>query len=395
MSRYAVPEIADNIFAVGSIDWKRRLFDALAPTPIGTTYNSYLVRGTAKNALIDTVHPGYETELSGKIDQILGSHAVDYVIMNHAEPDHAGLIPYMLQRTAAKLVTTKKGGELARAFYKTPTDRIQEVKDGDTIDLGGKTLRFIPAPFLHWPETMFTYLAEDKVLFSCDFFGAHNTTGVFDDQADDTLHWAKKYYGEIFMPLAKMGRAGMEKIKSLDIGIIAPSHGPVYRRPKTILDAYAVWTSGKTEPKVLLVYVSMYRSVETIMIAFAEALKVEGVKVHLVDLAASGVGELAGHLVDTRALVLGTPTVLGAIHPLAQFAMVALKTLRPPLKYAVIVNSYGWGKGAIRQGLDFLEEMKVESAGTVEVNGVPGEADYVAITTTAKALADKVLADDV
>jgi len=393
MNKYAAPEIAKNVFALGSIDWKRRVFDALAPTPLGTTYNCYLVKGGLKTALIDTVHLGYEAELSGKIDQILGSHAIDYVVMNHAEPDHAGSIPHILGQSPAVLLCSAKGAELAKAYYGIPAERIRVVKDGDVIDLGGRTLKFIGAPFLHWPETIFTYLIEDRILFSCDFFGAHNTTGLFDDEAEDVVSWAKKYYGEIMMPLAKMARMGMAKIKDLPVNLIAPSHGPIYRHPETILAEYAKWTNGETRAKVMVIYVSMYGTVERMVGTLVEGLLANGIEVRVLNLASSDIGEIAGQAVDARAVVLASPTVLNALHPLAQFAAMAIKTSKPPFKYGVIMNSYGWGKGAVKQGLEFFEEMGIELVDTVEVKGTPAADDFSRIGDVAGQLAAKILAD--
>ena len=178
-----VVEIAPSIFWVGAVDWHRRVFDALIPLPYGTTYNSYLVVGKDKIALVDTVNPGFEGVLLEKIDKIVKPEKIDYVIMNHAEPDHAGGIPAVLSKAKdAKLVTTIKGVEMAEAFHGVPSERIMAVKEGDTLDLGGKTLRFIDAPWLHWPETMFTICQEDGVLMPCDFFGSHLASDrIFDD----------------------------------------------------------------------------------------------------------------------------------------------------------------------------------------------------------------------
>src|SRR4030042_6227720 len=163
-------EISKNIFWVVVRDWNRRLFDALIPLPRGTTYNAYLVVGTQKKALIDTVNPGFEKEWTEKIAKIVDPGEIDYVIMNHAEPDHAGSIPHIMSMNSkAKLVTTSKGAKMAQIYFKVPEERIRVVADWETLDLGGKTLRFVEAPMLHWPETMFTYLQENKVLFSCDF----------------------------------------------------------------------------------------------------------------------------------------------------------------------------------------------------------------------------------
>ncbi|PIW19895.1 MAG: MBL fold hydrolase, partial [Armatimonadetes bacterium CG17_big_fil_post_rev_8_21_14_2_50_66_6] len=166
MGNYRVPEIADGVFAVGVKDWNRRLFDALIPLPEGTTYNAYIVKGSRKTALIDTVDPGFEEELTRRIAEVADPTKLDYVVMNHAEPDHAGSVPHMLALSPeAKLVTSIKGADLAVRKLGVPKGRIEEVVDGNEIDLGGKTLRFLDAPMLHWPETMFTYLPEEAVLF--------------------------------------------------------------------------------------------------------------------------------------------------------------------------------------------------------------------------------------
>jgi flavorubredoxin len=390
MNRYATPQIAEGVYAIGSRDWSRRIFDAIAPTPLGTTYNSYLIKGEDKNALIDTNHKGFEEEFSGKIDQILGSHDIDYIVMNHAEPDHAGLIPHILAKSDAVLLASEKGVKLAQLYYKVPDDRLKVVADDETINLGGKTLRFIMAPHLHWPETMFTYLPEHRILFSCDFFSAHNTTGWFDDEAEDVLMWAKKYYGEIMMPLSKMGQKGMDKIKDIDIAVIAPSHGPVYHHPQAILDAYRRWTNEETRDKALVVYVSMYHTVEGMVRSFVDGLMAAGIEVRVIDLGKTDPRELAGDLVDTRALVLGTPTLLGNIHPLSMYALNIIKTLRPPLKYGVIINSYGWGKGAVKKALGFLEEARIEPVGTIEVNGSPTASDQADILDMAARLANMI-----
>ena len=168
------PKISDNVYWVGVKDWNRRIFDSLIPLPNGTSYNSYLILGTESKVLIDTVNPGFEREWEEKIRKIVDLSDIDYVVMNHAEPDHAGAIPHIMKlNQKAKLITSQRGTKMAQTFFKVPENRIMAVQDQQTLSLGDKTLRFIEAPMLHWPETMFTYLEEDGVLFPCDFFGAH------------------------------------------------------------------------------------------------------------------------------------------------------------------------------------------------------------------------------
>lgn len=201
-----IQEISKNVYWVGVRDWNRRVFDALIPLPKGTTYNAYLIVGSEKKALIDTVNPGFEKELEEKISKVMNPTEIDFVVMNHAEPDHAGSIPYVVSiNSKAKLVTSVRGAKMAQIFYHVPEERIIAVRDGESLSLGDKTLRFVEAPMLHWPETMFTYLVEDKILFPCDFFGSHVAQGLYDDEVEDLLVFAQRYFGEIMMPFKKHG----------------------------------------------------------------------------------------------------------------------------------------------------------------------------------------------
>ena len=372
-------------------DWSRRVFDALIPLPQGTSYNTYLIKGTGGDALIDTVNPGFEEQLVEKASRLTSPERLKYVVMNHAEPDHAGSIPAVLKWSdTARLVATDKGAKMAQRFYKVPEERVITVGTGDIIDLGGKTLKFVEAPFIHWPETMITYLVEDGVLFPCDFFGAHTALGLYDDDVEDLSSAAKKYFGEIMMPYRSMAVKTLEKVKELQVKVIAPSHGPIYKNPAKILKAYEQWTSGETKEKAVVVYVSMWRSTEAMARTMAETLLSEGVEVTLHDLLTLDVGELAGDLVDSRALVLGTPTVLGGMHPLALYAAHLLKALRPPLKYLALLVSYGWGLGASTQAQEILASMRVELVGSMEVNGPPTPMDREKIAELATILAEKI-----
>jgi flavorubredoxin len=384
-------ELSKNVYWVGIRDWNTRLFDALIPLPRGTTYNSYLVVGTQKKAIIDTARPGFEKEWIEKITKIVDPSEVDYVIMNHAEPDHAGSIPYIMSiNSKAKLVTTSRGAKLAQTFYNVPQERIRAVADGETVDLGDKTLRFIEAPMLHWPETMFTYLAEDQVLFPCDFFGAHVAEGIYDDQVEDLLVFAQKYFGEIMMPFRPNAQRGLEKIKDLPIKLIAPSHGPIHRNPEHILKAYGKWSNGEMKQKAVIIYVTMWNSTEKMIKPIEDTLMSEGIEVAKYHLPVSDIGELAKDLVDSKAIILGTPTVLAGAHPLGMYAAYLAKVLRPPAKFAVVLSSYGWGGGAIRHIQETLGPTKMEIVGAMEINGPPTEADLNKIVEIGKTLAKKI-----
>lgn len=386
-----IQEISKNVYWVGVRDWNRRVFDALIPLPKGTTYNAYLIVGSEKKALIDTVNPGFEKELEEKISKVMNPTEIDFVVMNHAEPDHAGSIPYVVSiNSKAKLVTSVRGAKMAQIFYHVPEERIIAVRDGESLSLGDKTLRFVEAPMLHWPETMFTYLVEDKILFPCDFFGSHVAQGLYDDEVEDLLVFAQRYFGEIMMPFKNMGQKALEKIKALDIRLIGPSHGPVHRNTERILDVYRKWTNGETKQKAIVVYATMWNHTEKMVQPMVDTLISEGIEVAKYNLLVSDIGDVAKDLVDSRAIVLGTPTVLGGAHPLAVYATYLVKALRPPAKYGVVLSSYGWGGGAVKHVQEVLGQTSMQIVGAMEINGPPSESDIGKIVDLGKTLAGKI-----
>ncbi len=386
--------IAPNVFWVGAKHHNRRLFDGLIPLPNGTSYNAYLIVGKDKTALVDTVNPGFEHELVAKISQHVDPARIDYVIMNHAEPDHANACRHVLSIAKnAKLVAGAKGKEAAMMYFDVDPARILVVDETTRIDLGGKTLRFVDAPWLHWPETIFTYLEEDRVLFPCDFFGSHLALGEFfaDEYGNEkSLDMAKLYFAEIMMPFRKPGQNAVEKVKKLGPKMIAPSHGVIWRDPKVILDAYSGWTGERFEKKVLIVYVSMWGSSEKMALAMREALVKKGVTVNVFDLPNTDIGHVAKELVDSPVIVIGAPTVLGGVHPVAAYAALLLKTLRAPTKYGVVLTSYGWSGGAVKHLQELLAGTKLEILGVVDAKGPPKEAEFGRILELADKIAEKL-----
>ncbi|KXA92798.1 metallo-beta-lactamase [candidate division MSBL1 archaeon SCGC-AAA259E22] len=369
-------QIASDVHWVGVKDWDRRMFDRLIPLPNGTSYNAYLVRGDEKTALIDSVNPGFEDELEGKVRQLIDPGEIDYFVMNHAEPDHANAIPHMLSLSEnGEILTTEKGKDLAESLHHVEEDDVQVVEDGETLDLGGKTLRFVHAPWLHWPETMLTFYEEEGILFPCDFFGCHLATGKFFDEEieDGLIDLAKSYYGEIMMPFSKMVRQALEKIEKLDISMIAPSHGPIYKNPENIVNSYRKWSEGQVEKKVLIVYISMWGSTEKLVEALSQTIASEGVEVTPLNLATSDLGKLAGELVDSAGIIIGTPTVLGGAHPKIHHIAYLAKKLNPPVKFLGVVESHGWSGGAVSQISEMLGGMDAEVVGAVDVLGSPRE----------------------
>lgn len=387
-------EIVPNVFWVGVKDPNRRLFDGLIPLPHGTSYNAYLIVGSDKTALIDTVNPGFEDELVAKVAQHTDPAKLDYIIMNHAEPDHANALMHMLSTAKeAKLVTGTKGKEAAMMYFHVPEDRIMVVDEGSTIDLGGKTLKFVDAPWLHWPETIFTYLPEDGVLFPCDFYGSHIAYGEFyaDEFGDGhTLELAKLYFAEIMMPFRKPAMKAIEKTKQLDPKIIAPSHGVMYRKPELIVDAYTDWAGEKMSKKVLIAYVSMWGRTERMVNVLKEALVHKGIEVQIFDLTVTGIGEVAKQLVDSPVVVIGAPTVLGGVHPVAAYAALLTKTLRAPTKYAAVLSSHGWSGGAVKQLGEILGGTKIEMLGVVDVKGPASDEDILKVQQLADDIEKKL-----
>ncbi len=370
MQRYWVPQLKPGIHFVGSRDWDRRMFDALVPLPEGTSYNSYLLVGEDAVALVDTVNPGFEGELLAKLETILGDRNVDYVIMNHAEPDHAGGIPAVLERyPGAEVLATRRGIEMAQTYFGVEPEGSRVVADGDTVELGGKTLRFIEAPMLHWPETMFTYVEEDATLLTCDFFGSHTAAGLYADEDEDLIPRTKRYFGEIMMPYRRMADRALGKIADLDLDLVGPSHGPVYRDIGQILDHYRSWARGETGNKVLIAYVSMWGATRAMAHQMAQSLGDRGVDVNLYDILTTDTGDLARDLVDARAIVLGAPTVLSGMHPVGTGAANLVRALRPPAKYAAVLSSHGWSGGAMKQVEEVLGSTDLEMVGYIDVKG--------------------------
>jgi flavorubredoxin len=237
---------------------------------------------------------------------------------------------------------------------------------------------------------MFTYLQEDKILFPCDFFGSHVASGVYDDEVEDLIVDAQRYWGEIMMPFRSLAQRGLEKIKNLEIKLIAPSHGPVHRNTERILNAYRRWADGKTKQKATIVYVTMWKSTEKMIQPLIETLAAEGIELVVHNLTVSDIGDVAKDLVDSKAIVLGAPTVLTGMHPLAVYAAYLVKALRPPTKFAVVLSSYGWGGGALKQAQEILGPTKLEVVGALEVNGPPKDKDIEQIIEIAKTLAKRI-----
>jgi len=382
-------QVKDNVLAVGAVDFDARLFDKLIPLPDGTSYNSYLIKGSERIALLDTVDP---TKTEVLIDNLskAGVNKLDYVIAHHAEQDHSGSLPDILSLYHdAKVVTNPKCKAMLVDLLNIQDDSFITVEDGETLSLGDKTLQFIYLPWVHWPETMGTYLQEDKILFPCDFFGAHlATSSLFVDDEAAIYESAKRYYAEIMMPFRRQINTNLAKLESIEIEIIAPSHGPVHNRPNFIVDAYRDWASATVKNEVVLPYVSMHGSTAKMVSYFVDALIERNITVKQFELSAVDIGKLAIALVDAATIVIGSPTVLIGLHPCAAYAAFLANALRPKTKFASVIGSFGWGSKMLEQLTSMLPNLKAEILEPVITKGLPKDNDFIALDR----LADEILA---
>ena len=380
--------IKTNVYTVGAIDWDVRLFDKLIPLPDGTSYNSYLIKGSEKTALLDTVDPSKTEVLLNNLAKA-GVDRVDYIVAHHAEQDHSGSLPDVLLRyPGAKVVTSQKCKGMLMDLLGIEDDRFITVEDGQTLSLGDKTLQFIYLPWVHWPETMGTYLKEDKILFPCDFFGAHlATSSLFVDDEATVYESAKRYYAEIMMPFRRQINTNLAKLEPMEIEIIAPSHGPVHNRPEFIVDAYKDWASDTVKNEVVVPYVSMHGSTAKMVSYFVDALIERGITVRQFELSTVDIGKLAIALVDAATIVIGSPTVLIGPHPCAAYAAFLANALRPKTKFASIIGSFGWGSKMVEQITGMLGNLKVELLEPVIAKGYPKDDDFIALDR----LADEIL----
>jgi len=384
----AVLKIKEGVLSVGAVHWDRRLFDELIPLPEGTSYNSYIVKGNGKTAIIDAVDPDTKEQLFDNLGEA-GVTKIDYIIANHAEQDHAGEITGLLKAfPGAKVVTNEKCKGMLIDLLLLKDDDFITVKEGDTLALGGKTLEFILTPWVHWPETMSTYLREDKILFSCDFFGSHAAVSdPFD--AEHFYVPAKRYFAEIMSPFRNNVRSNLEKVKKFDIDIIAPSHGYIHKNPKLIMDAYAEWSSDDVKNEAILAWVSMHGSTKKMAEYFREALIKRGVNVHYFNLTVTDAGALAMAAVDAATIVIGAPTVLGGIHPIAANAAYLANAIRPKAKFVSLISSFGWAEKASAAVTGMLTNFKAELLNPVIAKGYPKEETFKELERLADEIAAK------
>ncbi|MDO9508432.1 MAG: flavodoxin domain-containing protein [Thermovirgaceae bacterium] len=374
-------EIKKGIFWVGAIDWDLRDFHGYS-TERGSTYNAFLVMDE-KTALMDTVKATKTAELFSRMRKALPSGKLDYLVLNHAEMDHSGSLPEVLAEfRPEKIVCSAACRDAIVEHFGKHGWPFQVVKTGDTLSLGKKTVRFIETKMLHWPDSMFSYLEEDRLLISSDAFGQHYATGGrFDDEIDQSelMRQSAKYYANIILPYSGLVTRLLESVKAmgLEIDMIAPDHGVIWRKGVgTILQAYSEWAAQKAKPKAVVAYDTMWGSTAKMAQAVVDGLISEGIEVRAADLKGWHRSDVMTELLDSGALLLGSPTLNNGYLPRIADLICYARGLKPINKVGASFGSFGWGGEAVKLLNEELQSMKIPVVDEgVRVKYVPGDDD--------------------
>ena len=358
-----VTEISPGVFWLGAKHPTLKVFDELFPTRHGTTYNAYLVRGTEKTALIDTVKAPFTDLYLEKLRSLTPLEKIDLVVVNHTEPDHSGALGKLLQLNPDITVyCTRPGENFLRQLFEGPMTT-HVVSDGEEVDLGGKTLRFLLAPYLHWPDTMFTHLPEDRVLFPCDAFGAHFCgEGLFDDEMPDFSFEYGYYFDTIMRPFKDKIREAVAKVEGLDLKLLCPSHGPLRRRdPMEAIAGYrrlAALPEPSARKRVLLLTLSPHGNTRAMGAAVRQGIESEDLEVVERSMVDMDDADLRDELERADALLVGTPTINRDAPPPVWKALSLLSTVTPKGKTGAVFGSYGWSGEAVKMVEERLKGLK-------------------------------------
>jgi len=360
--------VSDGIHWVGVIDWNLRDFHGYE-TPRGTSYNAYLVIGEDKIALVDTVKTPFVPELLERVASVVPLEKIDYLIVNHVEPDHNSGMKLVVDAIPQAKIFASVGGVKGIAGYhgEEMAAKVTAVGAEDVIDLGGKTLQFQPMPMVHWPDSMFTFVAESKTLLPNDAFGQHIASSArFADEVGlkFALDELTDYYANILQPVGGQVAKAVAKVLDRDwtCEVIAPSHGVIWRGEgvSTVIDAYKRLTSGETRDKLVVAYCTMWGQTDYLAREIADGASHAGVDVRLYDLADTPKARITSNLLDARALLLGSPTLHRQMHHRTASYIQYIAGLKPKGKIAGVFGSYGWSSGATKQMAGMLEAIGFE-----------------------------------
>ncbi len=393
-----VTEVKDKVYWVGAVDWDIRDFHGYS-TYKGTTYNAYLAMDE-KITLFDTVKSNFKDDLLYHISEVVEPEKIDYMVVNHVEMDHTGCLPEIIERVKPeKIFCSPMGEKVLKSHFHREDWPLVVVKSGDRVSLGKKTVSFLETKMLHWPDSMFSYIEEDKLLISSDAFGQHiASTERFVDEIElgEVLRHAAKYYANIlhlFSPNIRKLLATVAELK-LDIDMIAPDHGLIWRgNPADILTAYDRWSRRETKDKVLVVYDSMWKSTAKMALAIGGAISRQGVDVKMYNLAVNHRSDIMTEVLDSRALIFGSPTLNNGILPRMADFLCYLKGLRPKGKLGAAFGSFGWSGEAVKNMNSAMEEMGIELIDPgLRVKNVPTVDDFDQCKALGGKIAQAVLA---
>jgi flavorubredoxin len=391
-------EVANNLYWVGVVDWNLRDFHGYT-TNRGGTYNSYLITDE-KTALVDTVKYPFANELIEKISEFTEPEKLDYIIINHLEQDHSSSYPIVTNLAKnATIVATQRGKEGLIKHYGEMPNEIKVVKTGDEIKLGKRTLRFIEAPMIHWPDSMMTYMVEDGILLSNDAFGQHYATSQrFDDEVDEhiLMEEVAKYFANILMPITTLIVRKIDEITQMGIqlNMIAPSHGLIWRsNPSKVIRAYLDWCKGYVnKPKVVVVYDTMWGSTEKMARAMVEGIRSTGAEAKLMKLRITELTDIVTEILDSKAVVVGSPTLHNEIFPSVSGFLTYISGLKPKGKIWSFFGSYGWGGGAVKKMTEIAAAAKFEvNEPSLEVKFIPTKEELEKCIAFGKDIAEKII----
>jgi flavorubredoxin len=369
--------VVDRVYWVGAVDWALRDFHGYA-TERGTTYNAYLILAD-KVTLVDTVKAPFREEMMSRIASLIDPRRIHYIISNHAEMDHSGCLPEVIAQVKPEKVFASVAGVKALKAHFHADFEVTPVEDGQALSLGNRTVSFLETRMLHWPDSMFTYLPDEGILFSQDGFGMHLASSQrFADEIDDGIleYEAAKYYANILLPFSAMVTTALGKVSGLEASILAPDHGPIWRRdPGKIIGWYARWAAQRPTPKAVIIYDTMWGSTAGMARAIEEGLVAEGVQVRSMRLRENHRSNVATEVLDAGALIAGSPTLNNGLFPTVAEALSYLKGLRRKNLVGAVFGSYGWSGEAVSQIKEILTAMRVRLVGDpINVEYVPDQA---------------------
>lgn len=387
-------EIFKKIYFVGFVDWITRDFHSFEAKR-GVTYNSYLIVDE-KIALIDTVKSAFYKDLEKNISEHVSLDKIDFIIVNHAEPDHSGSLAEIIKKCKnAKIVCTQKCQETLGYFFDISDWKFQIVKNKDTLPLGKRTLEFIETPMLHWPESMFTYLKEDKLLFSMDAFGQHYSfSKLFDDEVNfcEVMEEAKKYYANIIMPYGRVVLTTLEKIAPYQIEAIIPAHGIIWRKNiSAIISLYKEWASFKPKAKVVILYDTMWQSTKMMAENILRGIESENIEAKFFNVRTTPLVDIASEVLDAGTIAFGSATLNMGMMPMMGAVLTYLKGLAPKNKMGASFGTHGWGKGAVEAIDEKLKEMNFENVASLNIRWKPDKKALLQCFELGKLLAKKTL----